>query len=265
MTVQMLPGNGTTETIPLDRLVSLEDAGFDQWAWCIRDIDEEYMSLLVESDDSGWPPLETVLVRINGQVCYAVIDGNHRWQAATHKKLATLKVIARTYQNENAVIEAAFQANLRHGLHASTSTRSDYAVWLYNNDPSDKPNLSEIARKVGVNKSTVSRAIKAWEASGNEDEESQGYREEASNAKKLVTALHRFFEQEHTLLGSFTDGTGQRDVTARAKALCVYIGSQPQDKIPQIVKELRSINETLGLLDEMIKAGTTKKKDLVKK
>jgi transposase-like protein len=244
----MLPGYGQVENIPLDRLISLQDAGFADWAYCTRDIDEEHASHLAEVNPDDFPPVETVKVQLAQGVYYAVIDGRHRWYACAEQE--TIKGVTRSYDNEAQVIEAAFRANLNHGKAASTQTRSDYAVWLYYQDGSEKPNLSEIARKVGVNVSTVSRAIKkalreeeAQEAEGTD-------KPETDNAAKLVNALRRFFSSERTFLGTFGDGTGKRDINARAKAIARYIARLEGDKQEQTMKELMSLQQTLATWEE---------------
>jgi hypothetical protein len=271
MPVQMLPGIGL-ETVPLGSLITLEQAGFADALWATRELDDEHIEHLAESNPQEWPPLECVRVQMSDKIGYAVIDGRHRWAALVQRLQvekpqhgAHVSVNTKAYANEGDVIDAAFQANLKHGLHASTATRSDYAIWLYMHDPTGKPNMTAIAHKVGLNKSTVSRALKRYEEGQAEGEVSPVYREEASNAQKLITALRRFFSQERTFLGRFGNGAGQRDVTARANALHNFILSRPEENHAQIMQELRSLSETLARLDEMVKSASTKKKELVKK
>lgn len=91
---------------------------------------------------------------------YLIIDGYHRWEVAKRRQSRALKAICRAYHNENEVIEAAFRANLSHGLKASTKTRGDYAYWLHITSPEMPQN--EIARQVGIMQGAVSKALARW-------------------------------------------------------------------------------------------------------
>src|SRR5579859_6201576 len=123
--VQLLPGENAVIDILLSSLISLEDAGFQDADMYSRELDQEHISHLMEVDAGDLPAIETVKVHLeSGSVAYAVIDGYHRWDAHEQLDAATIRGIARTYQNDAQVIEAAFQANLKHGKNASTKTRS---------------------------------------------------------------------------------------------------------------------------------------------
>lgn len=253
MSVRLLPGENAVMDIALSSLVSLQDAGFQDADMCYRDIDTEHVQHLMAIDVNDIPEIETVKVMLSdGSVSYAVIDGYHRWDAQEEKEAATIKGIARNYQNEAQVIDKAFRANLAHGKAANTQTRTQYAVWLFMNDTEGKLSGSEIARRVGLNQSTVSRAIsryskqmkqEAQEAQG--DSEPGGSVREVSNAQKLVNALRAFFTNERSILGAFGDGTGKRDTNARAKAIARYLQSLPVGKQKDAVTELCAIRETL--------------------
>ena len=88
---------------------------------------------------------------------YLIIDGYHRWEVAKRRHLRALKAICRVYENENEVIEAAFRANLLHGLNASVETRGDYAYWLHITYPEMQQN--DISHRVGITQGAVSKAI----------------------------------------------------------------------------------------------------------
>lgn len=255
MSVELLAGENAIIAIPLASLVSLYDAGFQDADMCYRDIDQEHVSHLMAIDVNDIPAIETVKVHLpSGNVAYTVIDGYHRWDAQEQLDAPTIKGIARNYQNEAQVIDAAFMANLKHGKAANTKNRSQYAVWLFMNDEAGKLSRSDIARKVGLNQSTVSRAIsravkqleqRKQEAQGDNEPGGSGSAWEVDNAQKLVTALRVFFANERSILGAFGDGTGKRDANARAKAITRYLKTLPAGKQKDAIAELCAIRETL--------------------
>lgn len=260
MKVTMLPGNGAEEQILLSELIALDDAGFEDAVYPLREIDTEHVASLAETSPQELPAIKTVRVNVNGMVRSAVIDGYHRWEAAKVRKDQTIKAVANTYQTENAVIMDAFTANFNHGLKASKETRSDYAVWLYFADTKNKLSMRDIAKEVGLNVSTVSRAIKKAESDTEEREEPNGTsRAEIDASKKLVTALRKFYQEEHTLLGSFV-GNSQRDEKHRARAIYNHIASLPKESHPQILQELRSLNETLAMFIALVDKPATAKR-----
>jgi ParB-like chromosome segregation protein Spo0J len=134
-------------------LVSLKDAGIRGGTFAMRELDQENLESLALSDPKTWPPIKVTL-SIRG---YILIDGYHRWEIAKRKQLDRLLATVEAFASENDVIEAAFRANLHHGLKASAENRSDYAYWLHLTYPAMEQ--AEIAQRVGVLQSTVSRAI----------------------------------------------------------------------------------------------------------
>jgi DNA-binding MarR family transcriptional regulator len=84
----------------------------------------------------------------------------HRWEVAKRRQLRALKATCRAYHDENDIIEAAFRANLFHGLNESVETRGDYAYWLHITYPEMQQN--DIARRVGITQGAVSKAIARW-------------------------------------------------------------------------------------------------------
>ena len=254
MAVQILPGNGSYD-VPLEQVISLKEAGFNDWMWAYRDLDMEHVERLKESEPGAIPPIETVRVQIGAGVYHAIVDGYHRREASIQRPDAAIRVRTGNYASEEAVIDTAFQSNLKHGKAASKGTRSDYAVWIWYNAPEgQEPTMSEIARRVGLNKSTVSRAIKKAEEEEKEQEDRSGVtRVEASNAKKLATALHKFYEQERTIRGTFSDGSKPVDVHHRARALQKYLLALDEGKQVPAFRELQSLHETLGALFAMVR------------
>lgn len=119
----------------------------------MRNLDQENLERLYCSDPESWPPI--LVTRCASG--YLVIDGYHRWEVAKRKQLYTLKATCRAYHNENEIIEAAFRANLFHGMRASLETKGDYAYWLHLTYPEMQQN--DIARRVGITQGAVSKAI----------------------------------------------------------------------------------------------------------
>lgn len=246
----LIVGTGQIETIALERLISLEDAGFADADLAMREIDPDNIDQLAESDPDEWPELECVLVSLGEQVFYAVIDGNHRWEVAREIfALERIRVIAREYKDQNAVIDKAFQANLRHGQASNKQTRSNYAVWLYfcecdrhENEPDYKPNIAEIARKAMLDRSVASRAInkaiKNLDA-GTDTETSEREYREATLTDKLLKAIHGFFDGEHALL---TNKADERDTQKRAKVLYNHLRRLPENKRNLALRELIHVN-----------------------
>lgn len=265
MSVIMLPGNGMKEEVSIDLLIDLEEAGFEDAVLAMRDRDSEHVERLVETPMSSLPPIETVKVQVSGSVYYAVIDGYHRWDACNTREDTRVFVIARSYPDENAVIDAAFQANLKHGLTASKGTRSEYAVWLYLTDTQHRLSVRDIARKVGLNASTVSRAIKKVEQEEADEEEGGVTHAEVGNAQKLLNALRKFYTEERSLLGTFGKGDSKADVQARAKCLYRAVASIQKEKQRDAMKELASLKDTLECFLDIVTASSSSKKAATKR
>lgn len=260
MTVQMQPGAGEPEIVNLSSLISLEDAGFPDADMCNRGIDEEHVEHLANSNMEEWEALKVVTCNVNGATRHAVIDGNHRWRAAQIMKAPALLVIAGNYASEEEVIEAAFRANMKNGRAASTGERTQYALWLFWQDPSDKPNMSAIARKVGLNHTTVSRAIskevKRLEAE--EEAEKRGTSPvEITETEKLLRAIRRYLESEQAFLSG---ERGERSVEKRAAALVKHIGTiKDKGKAKRAALDMQTLALTLAKID--FSADGTKRKN----
>jgi len=111
---------------------------------------ESHIRLLMESDPTNWPP---VTVAPDGDEQYSLIDGFHRYEAATRLQLDTLACIVQ----DGAGYPEAVAANLTHGLPLPIADRKEAARWW----SKQEPNLSyrEIGRRVGLSDKTVKQAI----------------------------------------------------------------------------------------------------------
>ncbi len=157
----------------------------------MRSINADHLESLVHSDPKSWPPIDVTLTNV-GYICY---DGQHRIQAAKVLKLGTIRTKPVTFKNVNELIEATFRANLTHGLRASQTTKSDYCYWLSITYPS----LShrQIAARVGVAQSTVSRAIE------------QRQKEQQGSSKEEATTPEQAEEARQKQAQNFTKSTGK--------------------------------------------------------
>lgn len=252
MNVTLLPGSGIVENIPLDRLISLEEAGLEYGFFPERDLDNDHIQVLANLKAEELPAISVVNVSIDGAVRQAIVDGNHRKEAAVMRKDTVISSIAKTYNSEAEVVRDAFEANYKHGLRASKKTRSDYALWLYVTNPD--MSYREIARIAKLNVSTVSRAVKNFE------DDTEKASPEVTATKKLLTALRKFYKDERTFFGSFGKGNSEKANNHRADALYKYIATLPKTEHPTIVQELASLNDTLTVFMNKVSQGATKKK-----
>lgn len=142
-------------SLDLHTLLTLRDVGLPAEAQ--RDLSQEHIDTLMGSDPLDWPPINVTKMSRG----FLITDGNHRREAATKLGRTEIRAKCTTYHIINDVIEAAFSANLTHGLPASHKTRSDYAYWLHKTYPDMLQ--TEIAQRVHLKQPTVSGAIQRRE------------------------------------------------------------------------------------------------------
>src|SRR5262249_1173590 len=121
--VQVSPSDIVLE---IDNLQTLRDYVKNLSVTVMRPINADHLESLVHSDPESWPPVSVTLTNV-GYICY---DGLHRIQASKALKLDSIRAKSTTFKNMNELIEATFRANLKHGLRASQTTRSEYCYWL---------------------------------------------------------------------------------------------------------------------------------------
>ena len=185
--LELLPDREDHLSLPPSDLLSLEEAGIRGGAFAMRTLNAAHLERLSLSDPSRWPD---VLVTRSTRG-YVLIDGYHRREDARLRPLAHLLATCRPFAHDNEVVEAAFRANLRHGLPASAENRSDYAFWLHVTYP--EMEQEEIARRVGVTQSTVSKAIARREADLHRArQEEDGAPDEQSRAGHLQKSCRSF-------------------------------------------------------------------------
>lgn len=215
MSVSLLSGQDVIMPLEVRSLLTLEEAGFTDGNTALRDLDKDHVEHLIASSLNDVPPI-VVAHTTRG---YAVVDGYHRWEAAKELEMPTISAKVQSFQSENDVIDAAFQANIKHGLPLGKEMRNQYVQWLYLTFDLTQ---DEIAAKVSLNRSTVSRILKKLEAEGRVKEatsygDGQSYGPKMiAETKGLAETIKDFFHRESVMFGS---NTGKRSEEKRARAL----------------------------------------------
>jgi ParB-like chromosome segregation protein Spo0J len=183
--VEFLPEEKERFTLTPRDLISLNNAGVKDGAYAMRPLNQQNFDSLLLSDPAEWPPI-LVTLSIRG---YVLIDGYHRWEVAKFRRIPNLVATCKAFQSETDVVEAAFRANLVHGLAASQENRSDYAFWLHVIYPDMQQ--QEIARRACVTQSVVSKAIsrRAEEARKARQEEALDTKERQERIKKYCRSF----------------------------------------------------------------------------
>jgi predicted transcriptional regulator len=246
MPLTLLSGSNEVVSLDLSSLRDLDTVGFHDGRLPLRDTDKEHIEHLVASDLLDIPPI-TVVHTTEG---YVIVDGYHRVEAAKILHMQIIPALIQSYQTEEDVIEAAFQANLKHGLPADHKIRGEYACWLH--DTYEIPQV-EIAKRVGMSQPTVSRILRkkqqeedqAVQDQENYTEDERAYQTNQTDyTKRLVQALSKFYDHECAFLGS---ASGTRSETKRAKALVQQV--KPDIKIAEMYDSLsRSLNQAAALI-----------------
>jgi ParB-like chromosome segregation protein Spo0J len=139
---------------------------------------EAHVRLLMASDPATWPPLT---VSPTGDGAFVIIDGFHRWEAASRLGLDALpcRVVP------DAGYPEAFAANLSHGLPLSLAERKAFARWL----AVEEPWLSyrELARRSGLSDKTIKRALI-------EEERAESPHSAPTPMARLVGQVYRLFD-----------------------------------------------------------------------
>jgi len=210
MPVQLLQEDTESFTLNIADVLSLKNIVRGAGVFALREIDPNHVESLVCTDPQLWPPIR--VTRTSGG--YVYYDGQHRLKAASLLKLETIQATCKTFANINDLIEAAFRANLRHGLPASQETRSDYCYWL----SITYPDLSQrqIAARVGVSQSAVSQAIerrkRQLQEAMQEKQQEEGENKETDNEleqwKEGVVKRVRTFVKS---VGKFSDSVNATD------------------------------------------------------
>jgi ParB-like chromosome segregation protein Spo0J len=228
--LQLLKEDQENFTLNIAELHSLKDIAKGAGAFAMREIDPNHVESLVCTNPELWPPIG--VTRTNAG--YVYYDGQHRLKAATLLKLTTIQATCKTFVNANDLIEAAFRANIRHGLPASQQTRSDYCYWLSITYPDLKQ--QQIAVRVGVTQSAVSRAIaqrkKQLEEAVQEAQQGKEAGEESDNEfeqwrEGVIKRVKTFVKS----VGKFSDTVRETDdYTELVRELQFELLQAPEDR-----------------------------------
>ena len=197
MQAMIYQGSGFEIEIRIDAVISL-DKVFEYGGFAMRDVDKEHIARLVETKLEGVPAIQVA----NTNKGYVLIDGRHRYEAARQLKKQTVRAIEGTYASEDEIIEAAFQANLKHGIPLDSEGRANYVLWLYG---TTKISQTEISKRVGISQQAVSKIIKKFEREEKPRQASPAY-EAKPFVQKCLAAVEslpydekRSYEQDCTL------------------------------------------------------------------
>jgi ParB-like nuclease domain. len=196
--VKLLPDEEAEIVVALTDLHSLRDLQISGAEFAQRPLNDAQVISLMQADPSAIPPI--VLTRTD--LGLVIVDGYHRQEASRRRKRTEIHAIIRAFANENSLIEAAFQANLQHGLPASATTRSDYAYWLFRTYP--ELTQQAIAKRVGVKPSTVNMSIKRRERERKAEQKRQDLMSDWSQQEQEEQAREGAKEQRlHRLIRSY--------------------------------------------------------------
>lgn len=227
-TLQLVQEDQENFSVTIADLHSLKEIVRGAGVFAMRELDSAQVESLVCTSPELWPPIG--ITRTNAGYIY--YDGQHRLKAAELLKLTTIQATCKTFGNANDLIEAAFRANLRHGLPASQETRADYCYWLSitYKDLSQR----QIAARVGVSQPAVSKAIerrkKQLEEAVQEAQQEAGTSEEEERApwKEGVVKRAKTFVKT---VGRFSDTAKEtEDYTALVRELQLELLQMPEDR-----------------------------------
>ncbi len=122
----------------------------------VRPLDENYISELVQTDESVWEPIEVRRWPISwpksdSMVAYHVVSGNHRTSAAQIKRLSHIRARVIEASDDLSYMIAAIRTNSRHGRNFTEDDRRVLAGKLKGLGQS----ADEIASLFSVNRATV--------------------------------------------------------------------------------------------------------------
>lgn len=220
-----------------------------------RVIDEGHVNALVSANEPDtWPPIKVTLIGTQ----FGLIGGQHRLEAAKRLKLATLQGIVATYAySPDKIMEVIYmdmwEDNARNARAYTVTERKEHAVMLsvlY-------PNMSyrEIGRRAGIDEKTARTAIKKAEkedADTEQDTEQRNYNTAmASPAKRLVSALNAFLNNERNLISA---KYSTRNEERRAHALAKMVKETP-DGVELFKSLARTFDKAASITEQKRKGG----------
>jgi|SRR5579875_72523 len=238
--------SSTLMQVNLQSIITLDDAGIQAGFLAMRECDKSHIDHLVASELRDVPPV-TIAAR-NG--AYVLVDGYHRVEAARQLKRTAIAANVVTYPSDEAIVDAAFSANLRHGLPANDEQRMWYALWLHEHGVKQ----ADIAIKMGMSQGHISRLLKKAERVLSEDDndsEQASYQTAMIDyAKRLTNALQAFFQHEQAVLSA---SDSKRSESVRARALAKHLDASPKS-IAMVQSLARTLQQTSELLQQKTKS-----------
>lgn len=233
--------NILTQDIALSDLISLEQAGYE-YADFLRPITKDHVEHLIVCQLEGVPPIDVIAKDSQ----FVILNGYHRIEAAKGLKRATIPAIVHQFSEEREVLTFAFQANLNNGLPLSRKEKEAYIVYLTNEYP--ELSQADIARKVKVNPSTVSKLLKRLDI--DTEDTSQKKEDRAYSyanrdyGKRLYKALIDFYEHE----SATWRGKGSTKSEDKRATLLVHVAERYEDiqKYESLARSLLTASKMLN-------------------
>lgn len=226
-------------TLPLSNIIEIPDIPD-------RELDKNHVASLVATNEPDkWPPI--IVTPIGDK--YGRIAGKHRIAAAKQLQRNYLQAVVRTYKSPVEMYAAMWEDNARNGLALTTRQRKDYAINLYQLQPS--LSLRELGRRAGLPHQTVKAAIQELQDTTDEEDSQTEYNRSMTDySKKLISSLNQFYENERALFGSVE---GKRSEIARAKALASRMNATSSN-VSLMQSLARTLNETANILAKKAQA-----------
>ncbi|SRR6266567_1469003 len=278
----LLPATDVSEEgiiqVALSSLINLDATPIKNARYAMREINQAHKAALKIAYERGDDmPAITVVPSTMG---YIVVDGNHRWAAmesivseavgifkkeditpekqamlVEKRQSSVLYVSPLNGMTERAILQYAFEANLRNGLPSSENSRSRYAIWLLEDarEHGDKLSLRQAAMIAGVSHVAVikmrdreaNKANKMVDTWGDtEQETAQVLTEEKEkkevdtlqvNTRKLfaaIKAICKEVDDEKLLVGYFLDFIDTNtvvDAAIVARVLAVVAATEEEE------------------------------------
>jgi len=214
------------QPVPLSKLISLEDAHIEDADLAQRRTDPKHIEELRYSNPDEWPP---ILVAATDKG-YVVIDGYHRWEATDRDEI---RATCKPFGNEQDIIEACFESNLRHGVGLNTQSRSNYAYFLHRRYPN--MTQEEIGKRCHISQAAVSKAIaRRYKARSKPEAKSQ----EQQNHEAIQQSLHSLKRDARKFLDSISKLS---EAEQRAAILESIESIEEREQLLQFARRLEEI------------------------
>ena len=249
--IEILPGIEGTIALPLNRLISLKDSGLLEGLSVspVRPLNITHVYHLMHA--TKVPAIEVAHIRDTSKVLpnygvaddFVCVDGRHRWEAASRKEESTIEAHVGSYATISDIIEAALSANINHGLPANNDSRTAYAMWMYENDPSYS--AEDIASIVGISARTIERDMQKLEGI-DLSRSSTVLTTVQKEARLFISGIARFVNRQqrntHRLIRSETH---ENDIAGIARDIQSYLSTVTSGQMNRAISDLETIRVIL--------------------